>query len=201
LFSLFHEPEIERLLRKESAKCRIVERLSGDAHLLFPRGEITLAVRVYCPKDLQRLEIPEHSAIDHHAQCNAPNLDGLEAFRDAFKYPVVFFILPDPNMMMNYLEDTNSFVHLAQIIMNDGKHDQEPEGNAKTFVVPDARSAVDTILILFDALHPDRRKLREKYYAHTRSLHFVPDDDAVTNGTVSEDVARHVSTRVENEFR
>ena len=197
----FLELEIERLLRTESAKCRIVERLSGDAHLLFPRGEITLAVRVYCPKDMQRLNTTVHAAMDPHCPSNAPNLDGLEAFRDAFKYPVVFFILPDPNMMMRYLEETNSFVHVAQIIMNEGKHGHEPEGNAKTFVVPDARSVVDTILILFDALHPDRRKLRETYYAHTRSLHFVPDDDAIATGTVSDDMARHVSTHVENEFR
>ena len=201
MLSHLHITEIERLLRTESAKCRVVERLSGDAHLLFPRGEITIAVRVYCPKDMQRLNTTVVTAADPRCQSNSLNLDGLEAFRDAFKYPVVFFILPDPNMMMNCLDDTNSFVHVAQTIMNVGKHDQEPEGNAKTFVVPDARSVVDTILILFDALHPDRRKLRERYYAHTRSLHFVPDDVVLAKGIMADDVARRASKHVEDEFR
>ena len=190
------QTEMELLLRKETTKCRVVERLSGDAHLLFPRGETTVAVRVYYPQRLKQLEtqVPSSGLLDF--LLNPPNTDRLEEFRDAFKYPVVFFILPDPQLMVEHLSKPNSFVNVAQNIMNDGKEGKESEGNAKTFVVPDSNSVIDTILILLDALHPDRRKLREKYYEHTRSLHFLPD---ATTGDVPD--PSQVSIRVANEIR
>ena len=105
--------EMERLLRKEATKCRVVERLSGNAHLLFPRGETTLAVRAYYAQDLKAFQ---PTIVDSISRPIASH--GLEAFRDAFKYPVVFFILPDPKMMMDYLSRRDSFLHLAQSIMN-----------------------------------------------------------------------------------
>ena len=193
---------MELLLRKEATKCRVVERLSGDAHLLFPRGETTLAVRAYYAQDMKHLEPTIVDGVSHPAE----RLHGLEAFRDAFKYPVVFFILPDPKTMMDYLSRRNSFLHLAQNIMNkvssadesrqhgDGK--QVSKGNAKTFVVPDSASAIDSILIFLDALHPDRRQLREQYYQHIRTLHFLPHP---TRGDVPD--PRQASNCVAQEIR
>lgn len=191
---------MELLLRKEASKCRVVERLSGDAHLLFPRGETSLAVRAYYAHDLKKLEPTVVDGMAHPAEVS----HGLEAFRDAFKYPIVFFILPDPKMMMDYLSRQNSFLHLAQNIMNnvrnesnrEGGSKQESKGNAKTFVVPDAASAIDTILILLDALHPDRRQLREQYYQHIRTLHFLSHP---TTGDVSD--PRQASNCVAREIR
>ncbi len=192
--------EIELLLRKEATKCRVVERLSGDAHLLFPRGETSLAVRAYYAHDLKKLEPTVEDGIIHPAELS----HGLEAFRDAFKYPIVFFILPDPRMMVDQLSRHNSFLHLAQNIMNNDHNEsrrdsdikQESKGNARTFVVPDATSAIDSILILLDALHPDRRQLREQYYQHVRTLHFLSHP---TTGDVSD--PRQASKCVAQEIR
>jgi hypothetical protein len=137
----------------------------------------------------------------NRASAAAPhNQDGLEAFRDAFKYPIVFFILP-PAVMMDQLSRPESFVNAAQLIMNEpkqGDNESAAGGNAKSFVVPDTKSVTDTVLILLDALHPERRKMREKYYEHTRSLHFLPaekDDGAEVVDT------HQVATHVSAEFR
>jgi hypothetical protein len=151
---------MERLLLQEALKCRVVSSLSGDAHFLFPRKETSLAVRVYYPSDVKRLE----------SLASPEQLDTLESFRDTFLHAVVMFILPDPQLMMEYLSKSDSFVQKSQRIMNDG----ETRGNAKTFLVPDTRSAMDCLLVMWDSLRPDRRQLRRMYYQEVRESHFVP---------------------------
>lgn len=152
--------ELELLLRQDTKKFRVVQHLSGGAHLLFPGSETTIAVRAYYPNSLKH-----------------PDQD-LEAFRNAFKYPIVFFVLP-PQAMNEQLSNVDSFLHSTQNAMNGDK-----QGNAKTFCVPDTKSVVDTILVLLDALHPERRKLREKYYEQTRSI--ANDKEAVSTRVVRE---------------
>ena len=100
-------------MRHQSARLRMVDKLLGGAHLLLPVSETTIAVRAYYPKDLG----DDQPQGDH----------GLVAFRDAFKYPIVFFVLPVGPVQQKALSDMNSFVNRAQIIMNnwDGTSSQQ----------------------------------------------------------------------------
>lgn len=181
-----------------------MERLYGGAHILFPGSETTIALRTYYPADIKRLEAIQKdendaSTLNRASPAAAPhNQDGLEAFRDAFKYPIVFFILP-PEVMMDQLSRPESFVNTAQLIMNESKQDTSESaagGNAKSFVVPDTKSVTDTVLILLDALHPERRKMREKYYEHTRSLHFLPSEKEEETKVDTHQVVTHVSAEI-----
>jgi hypothetical protein len=196
------EIELELQLRKEASKSRVVERLAGGAHILFPGSE-TIALRTYYPSDIARLEAIHNDENDvsslNRASAAPNNQDGLEAFRNAFKYPIVFFILP-PEILMDQLSRPESFVNVAQLIMNEPKQGNDASaagGNAKSFVVPDTKSVTDTVLILLDALHPERRKMREKYYEHTRSLHFLPaENDEFAKVVDTHQIATHVSAQI-----
>jgi len=160
--------ELELVLRDQAGKFRVVQTLSGGAHVLFPGVETTIAVRAYYPSQLNE-------------KLSDKNHDGLEAFRDAFKHPVVFFILPS-KVMQEQLNQRDSFVNAAQNIVCD---------KAKVFFVSETKSVVDTILVLLDALHPERRKLREKYYHHIRATHYL-------ERTADQ---QHVSSHIRNETR
>lgn len=89
---------LELQMRQKSARSRIVQKLSGGAHLLLPSSDSTIAVRAYFTKDLDK-----------------KSDDDLVAFRNAFKYPIVFFILSTQREPLN---DMDSFLMRAQRIMN-----------------------------------------------------------------------------------
>ena len=104
---------------------RVVEKLSG-AHLLFPNGEHSLAVRAYDESDVEELnkkfppkeeedwENPndkKQSDIELH-----DDFDGLHAYRNAFKRTVVLFIIPC-NKQLELIDDEFSIFNRAQRTM------------------------------------------------------------------------------------
>jgi hypothetical protein len=93
-------------MRGKSARSRIVQKLSGGAHLLLPSSDSTIAVRAYYAKDIE-----------------TKGNDDLTSFRNAFKYPICFFILP----CQKPLSDMNSFVIRAQRIMSNLNQDNSQQ--------------------------------------------------------------------------
>ena len=104
---------------------RVVEKLSG-AHLLFPNGEHSLAIRAYDASDIEELnkkfppkveedwETPDddkQSDIELHY-----DFDGLHAYRNAFKRTVVLFIIPC-NKQLELIDDEYSIFNRAQRTM------------------------------------------------------------------------------------
>lgn len=71
--------------------------------MLLPGAEATIAIRIYVSKDIKEV-------VDD---------DGLVDFRNAFKYPVCFFVLSPGPQQQEQLADVGSFVSRAQLIMND----------------------------------------------------------------------------------
>jgi hypothetical protein len=169
VIEFFTMTELELMLRQSSQRLRVVKKLSAGAHLLIPGSETTIAVRVYGPETIQRLELSEsqtlqarqkrlqqvlfrlhnvtldekvsasNNGISYREESNKENtdlnsnpfrnhdkanrearddydVDGLKAFRDAFKYPVVFFILPrrEEENGRNQLLKPDSFLNRAQ---------------------------------------------------------------------------------------
>jgi hypothetical protein len=94
---------LELQIRNSSARLRVVQKLSGGAHLLLRGAETTIAIRIYFSKDIK--EITDD--------------DGLVDFRNAFKYPVCFFVLSSGPEQQEQLADVGSFVSRAQLIMKD----------------------------------------------------------------------------------
>jgi len=172
--------------------------LSGGAHVLFPGSETTIAVKMYYPEQLNHLELssPKTDLIESWNRGKIPmrgNMDDLKIFRDAFKYPVVFFILPPSPLMEQQLSRSDSFFHLTQVVMNDAQRDGNIERNPKTFLVPTTKAVIETVLIMIDALQPERRKLRDDYFTYTRALNFLPD----VKGHIDQSlIARQVADKV-----
>jgi hypothetical protein len=154
-----------------------VQKLSGGAHLLLPSSDSTIAVRAYFAKDLE-------------TKAN----DDLASFRNAFKYPICFFILP----CQKPLSDMNSFVIRAQRVMNNldqinsqqkvrfngymyifsswyqthSKHYILQEGSAHVYIVPDVASAVTILSTVVQSLTPKRRELKRKFCETIQSRNF-----------------------------
>jgi hypothetical protein len=87
-------------MRASSARLRVVQKLTGGAHMLLPGSDATIAIRCYFPNTL------------------AKNDDGLVAFRNAFMYPICFFVVPPGMLQQEQLGDPHSFLSMAQLIMN-----------------------------------------------------------------------------------
>jgi hypothetical protein len=145
--------------------------------LLLPSSDSTIAVRAYFAKDLE-------------TKAN----DDLTSFRNAFKHPICFFILP----CQKPLSDMNSFVIRAQRVMNntdqvnsqqkvsfDGymykfpsvyqthsKHYIIQEGSAHVYIVPDVASAVTILTTVVQSLTPERRELKRKFCKTIQSRNF-----------------------------
>jgi hypothetical protein len=167
-------------MRQKSARSRIVQKLSGGAHLLLPSSDSTIAVRAYFTKDLDK-----------------KSDDDLVAFRNAFKYPIVFFILSTQREPLN---DMDSFLMRAQRIMNclDETSSQQKvsrhgyvymsdcgiiltaffllvlqDGWAHVYIVPDVASAVTILSTAVQSLTPERRELKRKFCETIQSRNFV----------------------------
>jgi hypothetical protein len=110
-------------MRKVSKRLRVVERLSGGAHLLLP-SHSSIAVRTYYPRDVERLNetIDWTAAIEALSQGRLPegDSDNIAGFRDGFQFPFVFFVQPAlSTATAEHLDRAGSFVHRAQMIMNE----------------------------------------------------------------------------------
>lgn len=107
-------------MRKLSKRLRVVERLSGGAHLLIP-SDSTIAVRTYYPPDLEILNENDDCKAKTEAWNQGRLLgdpENLAGFRDSYQFPFVFFILPSNKYIAKHLDRADSFVHQAQLIMN-----------------------------------------------------------------------------------
>ena len=131
----FSKSELELQMRKLSKRIRVVEKLSGGAHLLLP-SESSIAVRTYYPSDLQKL----NKAVDWKAKFAAWNHDGpqlgedpenLAGFRDSFQFPFVFFVLPSFQSTAENIDHAGSFLHQAQIIMNGWSRSNTTKSNVR----------------------------------------------------------------------
>ena len=101
--------------------------LSGDAHFLLPgqNGAASVAVRVYESSSINKFD-EEYmkrqrdqgkTEFDPFALMEK-DVDGLCDFRDTFKSPVVFFVLPLGSMQEEQLGNMESFTMRAQMILS-----------------------------------------------------------------------------------
>jgi hypothetical protein len=140
--------EVELKLRQCSKLIKIVEKLSGGAHLLLPIRSDTIAVRVYFPHDLKQFD----SQLQHDAEEDAiiaskkfkdlvaswsngeipkweKGLDGVLAFRDAFKYPAIFFVLPTSQDIEANLSRPTAFSNQVQMLFNESSEKPTASNN------------------------------------------------------------------------
>jgi hypothetical protein len=124
------EQEIERELRNLCPKVRVVEKLSG-AHLkVAAEDSSSLAVRIYYPSDIERLEehlqkeglVTEENLQERlekfrsgSTEDECGDVDGLVTFKKNFKCTVVILILPEGSL--DQLMRSDSFLHRVQRIM------------------------------------------------------------------------------------
>ena len=116
--------DLELQLRNHCRKLRVLERLSGGAHLLFPEGEYSLAIRTYDENDIKELNKkwpPTDSWKDWFSEegydsADGDDFDGLKAFKAAFKRTVLLFIIPF-NKQLALINDAGSLFHRAQRTM------------------------------------------------------------------------------------
>ena len=188
-------------MRPKSARSRIVQKLSGGAHLLLPSSDSTIAVRAYFTKDLDK-----------------KSDDDLVAFRNAFKYPIVFFIL---STQREPLSEMDSFLMRAQRIMNNLDDETSSQQKASrhyysvcfvvsgtiiltafssslgatqdgsaahVYIVPDVASAVTILSTVVMSLSPERREFKRKFCETIQSRNFVD-----TNNKDEETAAWHVT--------
>ena len=138
--------EVEMRLRTSCQRMKIVEpqKLIG-AHMIFTK-ESGLAIRVYYPEDLKRLDEallkerptrPEDiykmlekwhrgtNAASHH------DIDGLTAFRKHFGYAFVICVLP-VDERSSYLDRPDSILHRIQRVM--GSSDENTYKSVSLFL-------------------------------------------------------------------
>jgi len=167
---------LEVSLRAHCQKLRVIEKLSGGAHLLFP-GESSLAVRVYYLSDLQALEAAVKTTtrgrlVDIlHAKEYDTGMDGLEAFHSAYRTTVVFFVLSG-DVLKKQQQNPESFVRKACRVLN---RSSQAGKSSLVLTVPDTAAAVAALMDICDANGPTKRGLRREFTQRQRSNIFLPD--------------------------
>eukprot|EP00554_Chaetoceros_debilis_P011452 CAMPEP_0194105712 /NCGR_PEP_ID=MMETSP0150-20130528/5880_1 /TAXON_ID=122233 /ORGANISM="Chaetoceros debilis, Strain MM31A-1" /LENGTH=699 /DNA_ID=CAMNT_0038793667 /DNA_START=253 /DNA_END=2349 /DNA_ORIENTATION=- len=100
------------------------------------------------------------------------DFDKIRSFRDAFKHPVVFFLLPqsDSTIGGKQLGQVDSVMKMLQASLayfdpsrRDGANEKR-NGCARVFVVPDYASVLYMILNIQESLAPDRCQKKEKFF-------------------------------------
>jgi hypothetical protein len=169
--------DLEVGLRAHCQKLRVIEKLSGGAHLLFP-GESSLAVRTYYPSDLEALqaaEIPHSRTMDDDLEGTCPDdLVGLGAFQSAFRTTVVFFVLPR-DVLTQQLDNPDSFLHRANRVLHAASSGASST-TCSILTVPDTAAAITALISIADAMLPAKRALRREFVERQRLAYFLPQD-------------------------
>ncbi|KAL7532477.1 hypothetical protein ACHAXR_004654 [Thalassiosira sp. AJA248-18] len=177
----------ELRLRPICQKIRIVEKLSGGAHLMFTGSR--LAVRIYNTDDFSRLEGTASSNDEE-----SDGVDGLRSFRDSYEYSIVFFVLPSGQHQRDQLGRRDSFVNTAQksLLWRDKKADENGKKKrmTRTAIVSDISQVIQTIDSWENSLSLDKKEKRNAYFAQVASKHFLPGAGAQPTQEV---VANHVT--------
>lgn len=191
--------ELEVHLRSHCQKLKVVSSNLSGAHLLIP-GEVTLAIRVYYPADIERLE-REHpyspelclkeihnrgvESVNLQNQKPTNDLDGLAAFQSTFAVTMVFFILPADAQIIA-LENACSFVCRAMRTLElplqciapslcSSSARKKTLKPARVLVLSRTEDAVEAILTTAEmTLSLTKRRLKEQYFERQRLLHFKP---------------------------
>lgn len=100
-----------------ATKTRLVKSLSGGAHFLFPGndGSGTVAVRVYEKGTIEKIE--ENLTSRPPQRCEE-DIQNICSFVDAYKYPVIFIVLPQGEMQEKQLRDIRSFTMRVQSLVS-----------------------------------------------------------------------------------
>lgn len=182
---------LELQMRHHSSRLRVVEKLSGGAHLLLPGSDSTIAVRAYYPKVLERFDDSEDSRHERlHDDGTIPDIDGIQAFRKAFKYSIIFCVCPPGPLQTKQASGVDSFFQHVQRLMNGTASQTEQvrdaQGSARAFLVTDVASAVDILRSLLDTLKSEKRETKKRYYEQLAARLFVPSNKTAGSAHVSE---------------
>lgn len=177
--------EFEIRLTQLSTKFRVVPSLAGGAHLLFPNGSTTLAVRIYTHQCLAKLdssnetlrvrELYRNNTADLRKRKSQDetlfyNLDNIRSFRDAYKHSLVMFVLPSSFLQLQMSQIDSAF-HLLQAALVHDKEDNK--GCAKVCICQDHCSAIDSIISTLDSLSPEKVEKKSQFFQNvSRSLLF-----------------------------
>lgn len=179
-----HEyPEWEVRLRPLCQKLRVLEKLRGEAHIMFT-GRPAVAVRIYDMDDINRLQNDAAAASNEGGTDDDDNIDGLRHFRDSFEHSIVFFVLPSGQHQRDQLGRRDSFVNLAQkslLCMNkahDDSDESEPNEKKKkmtrTTIASDISQVIQTIDSMIQSLSDEKKEKRCKYFAAIAAKNFLP---------------------------
>ena len=136
---LLYNTELEIILPTWSNLTRVVPQLSGGAHYLLPgkNGAASVAVRVYDKAYINCMD-EEYKKKQHALPLGtsiAEDVDDLCLFRDTYKFPVIFFVLPQGSMQNEQLSDLKSFTMRAQMalasIQQNGKRGESNDSTKK----------------------------------------------------------------------
>ena len=204
-----HEyPEWEVRLRPLCQKLRVLEKLRGEAHIMFT-GRPAVAVRIYDMDDINRLQNDAAAASNEGGTDDDDNIDGLRHFRDSFEHSIVFFVLPSGQHQRDQLGRRDSFVNLAQkslLCMNkahDDNDESEPNEKKKkmtrTTIASDISQVIQTIDSMIQSLSDEKKEKRCKYFAAIAAKNFLPGSqptqELIANHVIS--VLRAAAERIE----
>jgi hypothetical protein len=198
--------ELEVHLRQHAQKVRVHNQLSG-AHMIFPQ-EHGLALRVYYPVDLERLDKTAEAASNKNdddqtksgtSATSSPfprdesDLDGILKFTMHFQWPVIFFVLPDVQRMMK----DSLFVQCAMDAMDNNT--ECPSNNKHhpplMMIVQDTEQVLISLFVLADSISPQRCALRQNFARRTRIACFCDP-----NPTDSEEIEHRMQVAANSQL-
>ncbi|KAL7547340.1 hypothetical protein ACHAWF_010663, partial [Thalassiosira exigua] len=186
--------EWELRLRPVCSKVRVVEKLLGGAHLVVT-GSPSVAARIYGVEDFDRLEGAADDGAAADDDDDGDGIDGLRGFRDSYEHSMVLFVLPTGRHQRDQLGRRDSFVNVAQksLLRRTVAGGEEGDGKSKrttrTAIASDAPQIIHAIGSFVQALAPEKREKRRKYFAQVAERNFLPG----TRPAAREVVANHVS--------
>jgi hypothetical protein len=148
--------------------------------------------------------VPHHQVLQHIHQesqhddlfdrSDNSELIGLRLFQRSFAVTIVFFVLPQNSPERQHqFDDIGSFMHRATSLLMDHQpstangsnnnnikhgHDNKKSTTSirmtRVFVVQDTAQAIETIMVLADALSREKRLLKRAFFKRQRVANFMP---------------------------
>eukprot|EP00934_Nitzschia_sp_Nitz4_P004063 Nitzschia sp. Nitz4//scaffold175_size95217//78713//80063//NITZ4_004735-RA/size95217-augustus-gene-0.27-mRNA-1//-1//CDS//3329538975//4053//frame0 len=168
--------DLEVLLRPHCHKLKVVERLHGRAHLLFPKLQgcsNSLAVRVVDECDLVPPNDRTNSTMEEQLSVE------LQSFMEAFPWTVILFVLPTRGVEL--LNDPKSLFHSVQSWTSK----LADTNTARVIGVPTPTLALEALFSMIQAL--TKQNVRQTFWKRQQVRYFVePSEECRT------DTAEHV---------
>ena len=176
------EHQLFNLLQRQYAKkVRVVSALSGGAHMVIPGKAFTnentgilsvpsVAVRIYYSSELVDLEAELCQSQEETCQ---KSLQTMKHFIRSYKFPILFFVIPQPSKQLEQLKRPSSaFMKVQQLLLTSTEEKAGAcldSANSRIFLVSDIMAVLQNLATIIEALSPEKRQLKDKYYRQEAS--------------------------------